>query len=714
MATADYLRADVAIPYPSINSDGPKQAPRRSKWPAVRKVLKVKGRPSEDDLRGHRLELRTPEFQSTLTPFYQCFSDTVSIIKLLGDLRAKDSELATHLEAEHLSRGPDPVRQTLEEDKEISFKAGSPGVCPASVTSYIDFLSAFIGLFLQSCFLSEPGEISLTDDPHRIVSSLASLQCPEDLHIFRRVGVSPQQVANKFREGETPELHNGIPIIHLAKFLDIVVVDFLSSVTEHTSTAAVSWALNYLHALLSELRESMGLLSSPGWYGAPPLRSRKGTTTKRPSMVRAPILVPPVVVVGSLVLDPETGQPSPHSPSSPHTRSGPFGQRDGSPSSPRNPFLISPAPGGRGQEGRVISPSRHPQNPLFASESLPTLDSNSSSPKISSRVSPPRTGEAGGFGSRGDDNRARGRSPHSMSPPPLGSIREDAVPETFPEQARTEPSSSDQHRSPSPVDEVRSKVVKSPEIPEVDKESELKTYMNGEGRISLIAILTAVSNLPQSENLWTNEIGEKCFSLIQLCLDLGLPPKGQEATRSTASAQAQNRRQRFRAQDNPAFSKHGTEKPYIVHARSVVEASVNALIQCATSLMVGCVSEGAQCPLRYLRLDKAHSYLTFHTRLTRLLQRIADHSPSAFRRALTSFSQPSNSSARKLFHFLHVILQYCSDGELHGTNSLAVDVLVSVLRPTVDRLVELDITEESIQNVSVCVCVCVCPGVQVY
>ena len=515
--------------------------------------------------------------------------------------------------------------------------------------------------------------------------------------------MSPQQIANKFREGETPDLHNGIPVIHLAKFLDIVVVDFLSSVTEHTSTAAVSWALNYLHALLSELRESMGLLSSPGWYGAPPLRSRKGTTTKRPSMVRAPILVPPVVVVGSLELDPETGQPSPNPPSSPHTRSGSFGRRDSSPFSPSGSFSISPAPGGCGLEGRVISPGSHTQNPLFTSESLSKLESHSSSPKTSSRVSPPRTG-------RGDDIRGRGRSPHSLSPPPLGSIREDAVPETFSEQTRAELPSSDQHRSPSPVDEVRSKVVKSPEIPEVDKESELKTYMNGEGRISLIAILTSISNLPQSENLWTSEIGEKCFSLIQLCLDLGLPPKNQEATRSTPSTQAQNRRQRFKAQDNPAFTKHGTEKPSIVHAKSVVEASVNALIQCATSLMVGCVSEGSQCPLRYLRLDKTHSYLTFHTRLTRLLQRIADHSPSTFRRALANFSQPSNSSARKLFHFLHVILQYCSDGEMHGTNSLAVDVLVSVLRPTVDRLVELDITEESIQNVSVCVCVFRCTG----
>lgn len=681
MATAGYVNAELAIPINSTSSSKP-GIPKRQKWPAVKKVLRSKaGKPTQEPKNLDRFELSTPNFHSTLTPLYQCFNEPQNIIKLLEDLRRRDSELATNLEAEYLNHGSSGHRQTLDKDAEISFQLGGSTDDIVPINSYVDFLTTFIGLFLRSHFLTEHKEIPRDHDPHEVLSTLADVQCPEELTIFRRLFVNPHKIGPKFHEGEIPELHNGIPLSHLAKFLDVVVINLLSSVTEYTSPAAICWLLDYLHSLLKELYNSLGLLGSPGWYGAPPIRSRKRTATSRPSIQR-PLIAPPVVVVGTppsspspsvirpplgLMLDPETGQHSPHpSPSF------------------RNPQSL----GTPSHELGGASPNfRRSPSPLFNSNRTPQ-DAEQHNFPSRLELSP----------SRSRERTPPGRSPRSASPPAgLGSIQEDLVQEDF-------STDSDPSRSPSPADEeVKSKLKSPSEIPQVNLEKELRTGVTSEGRVSLIAILTAISDLPQADIIWNykqvgekcfSQVGEKCFSLIQICLDLGLPPK---MVPGKLAQTAQSRRQKFQAKDNPAFSMLGAENPSVVHTRYVVEVSVNALIQCATGLWVGCVNEGTYCSLRYLRLPfQNHSS---HHRLIRLLQRIDDHSPATFRKALATFSQPSNSTARKLFHFLHVILQYCSSDSL-GSNSLMVDVVVGVLRSAVDRIVELDITEPSIQTVS--------------
>ena len=658
MATAQYINAELAIPINSTSS--PKQTnPKRQKWPAVKKVLKSKGKPLQDATNPSRYELRTPDFHSTLTPLYQCFNDSPSFIKLLEDLRRKDSELAINLEAEYLNRGSQAHKQTLDEDAEVTFEIGNSLDDVIPVNSYVDFLTSFVGVFLHSQFLTDHTDIARDHDPHNVLTTLADVQCPEQLKIFRRLLVNPHKIGHKFNEGEAPELHNGIPLNQLAKFLDVVVINLLSTVTEYTNPTAICWLLDYLHSLLSEHHNSLSHLGFPGWYGAPPIRSRKRTTTSRPNFTnRPPILAPPVVVVGTppsspspprsstgLILDPETGQHSPHP--SPSTR---------------NPIVPN------------VSPSfPRPHSPLFTNKTLQDTTKQHSPQR---ELSPSRNVF---------ESHSRERTP-----PTLGSIREDTVSDDF-------KIDSDPSRSPSPAnEEVRSKQ-KSLPIPQVDKEQEIRTGVTSEGRVSLIAILTAISNLPQSDVIWNyKQLGEKCFLLIQICLDLGLPAK---IVQDRASQTAQNRRAKFQAQDNVAFSKLGKESPSVVHTKLVIEASVNALIQCATGSWVGCVTDGTHCSLHYLKLPSQDN--SSHHLLFRLLQRIDDHSPANFRKALAMFSQPSNSTARKLFHFLHVILQYCSSDSL-GSTSLMVDVVVGVLRSTVDRIVELDITEPSIQNVSQC------------
>jgi hypothetical protein len=271
-------------------------------------------------------------------------------------------------------------------------------------------------------------------------------------------------------------------------------------------------------------------------------------------------------------------------------------------------------------------------------------------------------------------------------------------------------------------EEVRSKPlgasIKPPDpkdIPRVNVQMELDTLMNGEGRVSLLAILHAVSRLPQTQELWLGNMGEKCFSLIQICMDLGLRmsagddtvPKPPPPSTATAAApggpplSGQDRRKQFQSQKNPAFHEHSApeEKPSKKHSQYVVEFSVRALIRCATSLIVGCTSEPNLCKLKHVHLPD-QSISTYNT-LTRLLKRVYTFSPHCFRQALCDFAKPSGSSCRRLFQFLHIMLQYCAQPLDGGrVNLFLVSIVSAVLRETIDRLVQLDITEASIQNVS--------------
>ena len=312
------------------------------------------------------------------------------------------------------------------------------------------------------------------------------------------------------------------------------------------------------------------------------------------------------------------------------------------------------------------------------------------------------------------------RSPQISSHPQLGSIKE--VKEEVnddPMNARQEvcsPFASPSHSgvlSPASScssmgddEEVRSKFtvpIKPPDpkdIPKVNVQMELDTLLNGEGRISLLAILHAVSRLPQTQELWLGDMGEKCFTIIQLCMDLGLRTSGGDDTLPKPASSGQEKRKQFQHQKNPAFHEHSgraEEKPSKKHSRYIVEFSVKALVRCGTSLIVGCTSESSQCKLRHIHLPD-QSTSTYNT-LTRLLKRVYTFSPRCFRQALCEFAKPSGSSCRRLFQFLHIMLQYCVHPIDSHPNVFLMSIVSAVLRETIDRLVQFDITEACIKNV---------------
>ena len=812
---------------PSPSSTSKHKGPQ---WRALRWALKFASAAQTERADGASLEAPR-EYHPPDISYSTCFKDLQELRKLLSELEARNRALTSQLESEEGQRSesadgePAAAIKSADSANNVEESAES-AVQPESVRPYQEYLNMFISLFLHSNFLSFLGGVSEDIDEQRIVSTLIKKTCP-NIDIFQRSCVCPRYVASWTPDSSNDSLYRGIPVNQLARFCDIAVLRFLSTATEHTSWDSVIWALEYLQNLLDLLHD---LLSKPytyGWYGAPPLRTRKGTTMGRHSITypQVPFGAPPVVVVGTPptspcrtlsttpspepsrgrfhqtpppFCDPETGQRSPRSPLS-HSLAagrrgrGSFGESE--PSShlggvargrvrrisreehhvvgvPKRPsfeqqhrypshswegnYATPPSPVHSEAHGDVtLSPSRSRSSPSHASmQSIPE-EEDSLTLSIPKLGSPPPSWPVSRsavevHSSVGVDHcdhpspshASLPRSPPSPTVPHLGVI----------EEVREEGGGDDVHlrpeirspspglsgvispglelRSPSPGqssllssasscsslgpdEEVHSKPTAAAapptpkNVPKVNVQMELSTLMNCEGRISLLAILHAISKLPQNQEMWRGELGERCFTIIQVCLNLGLRQSAEEEAppRQTPPPQPQtsgsDKRKQFQSQKNTAFhelSREVEEKPCKVHSDCVVEFSVRALIHCATNLIVGCSNDSSLCKLRSLHLpdQSSSTYIT----LTRLLKRVFTFSPRCFRQALSEFAKPSGSSLRKLFQFLHIMLQYCVLPVDSHLNTFLIAIVSAVLRETIDRLVQLDITEASIQNVS--------------
>ena len=704
--------------------------------------------------------------------------------QLLREVQIKDSEFTQQLQAiqaaDRRSR-----RQTQSPGSE--FDVEDPNYLKL-VVEYREFVESFISLFLQSKFISFSGGIEPSSDPHGIILTLvSSKKCPE-LVLFCRVLVNPTYIASDLPDSENPAVVRRIPVNHLARFCDIAVLRFLSSVSEHTHSLAVVWALDYLTNLLNSLITSLNSLSAHGWYGAPPVRIKKGTTVTRHSATCPPpgFVPPPVVVVGTpppeegdVELDPETGQPSPRlSPDLEHPQnvslsakavseqtSQHLQQHRGSTSSVGDDPTRTGAPATRPRRRNSRQESQGRLKPNYdqvsdknssrkssSSSATSILSSGSLVPPTAvstSRITPARrhspTPNSSPF-SRVSPPRTMGSIPEESTLLRMGSIEreyfemmksqgdsfeedvstnlprdEEQVPRLVPSleglpkldniteieedglTSSMEASLGDkQSFETARLDAVRTKPsppLEPGDIPEVDVKRELEALINGEGRISLIAILHAIASLPGVPTVWTEEVGLKCFSVIQLCMNLGLAAGGEDEDDPSKKGpvSAQSRRKLFQKGKNPAFKKIGVETPSRVYSKLIVEHAIYALIQCATSMIIGCTIDTGLCQLTYRHLPNQSRQV--HNKLLRNLRRLHLHSPTTFRHVIADFA--STVSCRKLFHFLHVVLQYCIQGRQHfQVDSLLVAITASVLRISVDKLVQLDINEPSIQSVS--------------
>lgn len=638
------------------------------------------------------------ESSTSSTPYYHSFQESRWLAQLLAELVRKDSELQNLLKSNRAQYVSKVFAQFQDEEQK-----------EAVIISYRDFLTSLVSLIAESVFLENPRLVEETHDPHSFVKTLSAKRCPE-LNIFRRLVIQPAFIAATTPDSTCTDVHNGIPINQLARFCDVAILNFLNGANQHTQPRAVLWAIDYISNLLKSLQSSIAVHNSPGWYGTPPSRQKKTVS------INAPPALPPVIVVGSPpMLDPETGQPRVLSGAS------------------RFPFPNIP------DEPRLSPQSVHSSNPVtelgHATESGAASISSLGEISVSERRSSPIDCMISPTSSGGNSPRLSpqqresdvmlGIELHTPSfsrprSPRLAELRLNK-PQSIPEEAEEEgqdvkraveskvgeggehpcentntvlsPESSDDEN-----EEVRSKpssLILDKTVPDFDIKTELKLFINAEGRISLIAILQAIASLPQSDVIWTEKLGMNCFQLIQHCMDLGLT---QSAKVEETSAL---KRRRFQKQENTAFQTHGQEKPSHTHSKYVVFYAVHALIQCATNLLVGCSHDPQEtCRLGYKRVLNQNSQI--HPRLRRHLNRIHCHSPLEFQRAIMHYA--STAPLRKFLHFLHVVLEFCQPAPADNVDSLFLSITSSVLRPLVDRLAQLDLSKPSLQEVSAHTC----------
>ena len=660
------------------------------------------------------------ESSTSTTPYFHGFQEPQWLAQILAELMRKDSELLNLLRAnraQHISKVFAQQVERLDEKQ-------------ALITSYREFLDMVVSLFARSVFLVNPELVTEVHDPQRIVKVLSSKKCPR-LSIFCRVVIEPALIADSRPESISTEEHNGIPVNQLARFCDVAVLKFLDGVNEHTRPHAVLWAIDYISDLLRTLLCSIASHNSRGWYGAPSTRQKKTVSVNIPP----PFIQPPpptVVVVSSPPpaqtdpeTDPDTGQsrvqsgaaspfqfpprfqdePPHHSPHLTRNLNSSLPELDSYRSENMDNSTGS-------AEEKKTSPVDPAGSPNWSASNSPILSSPRTRRALDENWSP----EVGGLGMLGSGLRPRS--------PRLADIKIDK-PQSIPEEEeegeeegrgettrekglgerRTrgeekgkttsqDSSDEDEGEGESEGEEVKSKTGAALTISSSSDfiKSELKSFMNAEGRISLLAILKAIARLPQSDDIWTERFGMNCFQLIQLCMDLGLTQ-----TTKTGEQSSSQKRRRFQKQENLAFHAHGQEQPCRVHSKYIVHYAVHALIQCATNLLVGCSHDQQQtCWLAYKRVFTQNNLI--HPRLLRHLNRIHCHTPQEFQRVMMHFA--TTAPLRKVLHFLHVVLEYCQLTPNNKVDSLLLSIVSSVLRTLVDRLAQLDLSKPSLQEVS--------------
>ena len=622
------------------------------------------------------------------------------------ELLTKDSEISNLLrlnQGQHISK---VLLQQLEKKQEL-------------IISYREFLNSVVSLVAQSVFLSSPELIFEQHDPQGIVQSLAAKKCP-NLSIFRRLVIEPSLTASAKPESMTSERYNRVPINQLARFCDVAVLKFLDGVNEHAKPQAALWAIDYISNLLNSLLHSITNHSSHGWYGAPAMRQKKTVSVNIPPSFLQPPPPTVVVVASPPALDPETGQSqvrgassafhfppqpqlsideevhlSPHGSFFSEAHHSDSGESSASGERKASPVDLAISPTWSNTSSPMISP-QHTRRSLGEGLSdggaMSMLGSGyrPRSPRLadlkaSQPPSIPEEEEEDGGRAR-TKAKATGSFERGREPEDEGHL-EDSDNETNSEEEDMGDGGDDKENG---VRSKRTATLQS--IPNVDIQAELKYFINSEGRISLIAILQSIAQLPQSDVIWTERFGMNCFQLIQQCMDLGLT----QAPKRGSSSSSQKRR-KFQKQENTAFLAHGKQHPSQLHSRYIVHYAVHALIQCATNLLVGCSHDSQQtCSLAYKRVSSKNNLI--HPRLLRQLSRIQCHSQQEFQRVMLHFA--STAPLQKVLHFLHVVLEYCQLTSAEKVDTLLLSITTSVLRAIVDRLAWLDLSKPSIQEVS--------------
>ena len=673
-----------------------------------------------------------------------CFTDSSALVQALKDISMLNDDL----------------------DKALSdntFKSDS-------LFYYQEHLDAFVGLYIHTkAFVGRANKGKhLSPILHDVFSSLGKQKCP-NMPLFRRLAINPAYIASdntESRELLTTESFC-LPVAQMARMCDVAILRFLSSVTDKTYPDSIVWALDYLTEMTKHLEASLRAQSEIGWCG---IRFRKRKDTIRRSVIEAPKLAldgRPLVVgfgapqsptPGAPILGPDGDFPISRIPSI-------LLSEDGSDS----PSPVMRARRSSRDETSNVPPFfppvqvNQPRQRRSSRDETPRRRSSVTAPQSISILEVPQRRSSTGtnpFASSGPPSSRKSSVVRSCSPIPIGTIVEEessnrpndlslkaAQPNSLrPSSPNFIPgSASPNFRTPSPcvmeyealMDSVPTcesvKILHTPPDSEDDEDEELEgrsaspltpafittrtaspspsisslkhltpeqlkkevsSLVTAEGRISLLALLQAISRLPSTlRDLWTEgswDACQKCFQLIQFCMDFGLDTSQQVPHQ--------------RSYNNPCSDSFSNlERPSKTYSRLVLQHSLLALIHCAKSMYTGCFSDG--CRLSMYTINNSRGGGQILNKMTHQLERLYSNSSLHFREVAMSFARQA--PCRQVFHFLHVILQYCPKGpgkdpldpSLSKRDPLIV-LTAAMLRILVDRLNELDLTEQSIQQVS--------------
>ena len=231
------------------------------------------------------------------------------------------------------------------------------------------------------------------------------------------------------------------------------------------------------------------------------------------------------------------------------------------------------------------------------------------------------------------------------------------------------------------------------------RQTELHTLITHNGRISLLAILNTISKLPSNPHLWTEDNWDACkvcILLIQFCVDFGLDTHKKNDNDDLKNVPFH--RQRCLRSD-PRI-----EKPSTVYSKLILRYAVKALIHCAVSTYTGCLIDSCRVNTYCSRNASQNLNKMMHQ-----LERLYSNSPLLFRESMMEFA--NNAPLQRVFHFLHVILQYCprgSDRDPLDPSCSRRDPLIvlsaTVLRIVIDRMVLMNLSEPMVEHVNTCTC----------
>lgn len=515
--------------------------------------------------------------------------------------------------------------------------------------------------------------LGLTEDKDPIIDDL--LQCKRPAHPFF------SEVYKKSNEN--------LPAEVLATFCDISVVKFFSKCNACCSQHAVEWCLQYLLKMFSTLDPLLQSTGS-GWYNAK-VKARKAS-----SITRAPLFpVSNDQVGGAEVSCVQNEQPRRRkSGCIDHTKVDMTQLTSVIASNVPEPTSLDSyvPPAASLAAGSLSTRSKRamfkPPSMVTITEEPPDIISSTTIDMSIVRFSPDLTEPC----NYGNDPLVCMPQPDSLPSSPVKSNSETEFP--------------------------RKKCVRFDESDTAQVnlvDYELQWGVSSEGRIGLIAILSAISKLPvkitrplneringrpyDCNSLWNEMICGKVFKLIQKCINSSMFTEqddnvGDDTSDETSSSASYKRRayRLNRTKPRRSLPQRSLLADYCSY---VMHFAFQALIQCA--LFIRC-SAKSFCPKQTTK----HTGLC--SELHEKLSRICSHSGTAFKKYLQDFVK--DESVEKVLAFLHAALGFCApavdDDKLGNRYEHKVKIVVSVVKSLMDRMLSLDLTESSMKTVMYC------------